>query len=91
MASTISVYDQTAQPRMLLIEDLNPQPQGLRGDVNMDNEVAINDVTALIDYLLNGDATGISLENADCNLVDGVTIADATALIDYLLNGSWPE
>jgi hypothetical protein len=75
----------------LIIEDLNPQPQGLRGDVNMDNEVAINDVTALIDYLLNGDATGISLENADCNLVDGVTIADATTLIDFLLNGSWPE
>lgn len=25
MASTISVYDQTAQPRMLLIEDLNPR------------------------------------------------------------------
>ena len=66
-----------------------PQPQGLRGDVNVNNEVTIADVTALIDYLLSGDASAISLENADCNLQDGVTIADVTALIDYLLSGSW--
>ncbi len=62
---------------------------GLRGDVNMNNEVTIADVTALIDYLLSGDATGISLDNADCNLNTDVTIADATALIDYLLSGQW--
>ena len=66
-------------------------PQGLRGDVNMDNDVSIADVTVLIDYLLSSDATGISLDNADCNLVDGVTIADVTALIDYLLSGVWAE
>ena len=65
------------------------EPQGLRGDVNMDNDVTIKDVTVLIDYLLSNDATGISLENADCNLKDGVTIADVTALIDYLLSGNW--
>ena len=65
------------------------EPQGLRGDVNMDNDVTIKDVTALIDYLLSGDATGISLDNADCSLADGVTIADVTKLIDYLLSGNW--
>ena len=64
-------------------------PVGLRGDVNMSGDVTIADVTALIDYLLSGDATGISLDNADCNLQDGVTIADVTALIDYLLSGNW--
>ena len=73
----------------LYIEDLTPAPQGLRGDVNMDNDVTIADVTVLIDYLLSGDATGISLDNADCNLQDGVTIADVTALIDFLLSGNW--
>jgi hypothetical protein len=57
----------------------------------MNNDVTIADVTALIDYLLSGDPTGISLENADCNLKDGVTIADVTALIDFLLSGVWPE
>ena len=73
----------------LYIEGETPQPQGLRGDVNLSNDVTIADVTALIDYLLSGDATGISLDNADCNLQDGVTIADVTALIDYLLSGNW--
>ena len=68
---------------------VEPQPEGLRGDVNMSNSVTIADVTALIDYLLSGDSTGISLENANCNLQDGVSIADVTALIDYLLSGNW--
>lgn len=60
------------------------------GDVNGNNEVTIADVTALIDYLLTGDASSINLENADCNGIDGITIADVTALIDYLLTGNWP-
>ena len=68
-----------------------PQPQGLRGDVNNSNDVSIADATALIDYLLSGDATGINLENADCNLSEDVSIADVTALIDYLLSGNWPN
>ena len=72
----------------LYIEDLNPQ--GLRGDVNLDNGVNIADVTALIDYLLTNNAEGISLDNADCNLDHGVNIADVTALIDFLLGGNWP-
>ena len=75
----------------LIIEDLNPQPQGLRGDVNLDGDVTIADVTALIDYLLTGDATGLSLDNADCNLDEDVTIGDVTTLIDFLLTGNWPE
>ena len=61
----------------------------LRGDVNGNNEVTIADVSALIDYLLTGDATGINMAAADCNGLDGVTIADVSALIDYLLTGSW--
>ena len=73
------------------VKEDTPEPQGLRGDVNLNNDVTIADVTALIDYLLSGDATGISLENANCNLQDDVTIADVTALIDFLLSGVWPE
>ena len=61
----------------------------LRGDVNEDGSVNIADVTALIDYLLSGDTTGINLDNADCNQDEGVNIADVTALIDYLLSGTW--
>ena len=66
-----------------------PQPQGLRGDVNDDQAVNIADVSALIDYLLTEDATGISLANADCNLDESVNIADVSALIDYLLTEQW--
>ena len=60
-----------------------------QGDANGDGVISIADVTALIDYLLSGDANGISLENADCNQDGSVTIADVTALIDYLLSGHW--
>jgi len=65
------------------------KPQFVRGDVNGNNEVTIADVSALIDYLLTGDTTGIDLAAADCNGTDGVTIADVSALIDYLLTGNW--
>ena len=60
-----------------------------RGDVNGDDSVSIGDVTALIDYLLSGDASGINMSAADCNQDNGVSIGDVTALIDYLLSGSW--
>ena len=59
------------------------------GDVNNSGDVTIADVTALIDYLLSGDASNINLAAADCNNSGDVTIADVTALIDYLLSGTW--
>ena len=62
---------------------------GLRGDVNGDGSVNISDVTALIDYLLTGNASGISLSGADCDQDSSINISDVTSLIDYLLNDSW--
>jgi hypothetical protein len=59
------------------------------GDVDMDGNVNISDVTALIDYLLSGNATGISVDNADCEADGNINISDVTALIDYLLSGQW--
>ena len=61
----------------------------LRGDVNGDVQVKINDVTALINYLLSGDASGVNLQAADCNQDGNVKIGDVTALINYLLSGTW--
>ena len=61
----------------------------MRGDVNGDGEVAIGDVSALIDCLLTGDATGINLESANCNNDSEVSISDVSSLIDFLLNGTW--
>jgi hypothetical protein len=61
----------------------------LRGDVNGDGSVNISDVTALIDYLLSGNPSGVNLTAADCNQDSSVNISDVTALIDYLLSGTW--
>ena len=61
---------------------------GLRGDVNGDGSVSINDVTALIDYLLSGYGT-VNTDNADVNQDGSVSINDVTVLIDYLLSGNW--
>ena len=61
----------------------------LRGDVNGDGDVTIADVSALIDYLLTGDPTGVNLAAANCNGDSDVSIADVSALIDFLLTGSW--
>ena len=63
----------------------------LRGDVNDDKDVTIADVSALIDYLLTGDASLINTANADTNLDTEITIADVSALIDYLLTGEWTD
>lgn len=65
------------------------EPTSVRGDVDNSGEVDIADVTALIDYLLSQNASGIDLEAANCNQDDEVNIADVTALIDYLLAKSW--
>ena len=58
---------------------------GIKGDVNGDGSISISDVTALIDYLLSGNANGISLVGADCNTDGSISISDVTALIDRLL------
>lgn len=84
----VTIYYGNAQ--VYITEMTEVAAAGLRGDVNLDEVVNIADVTSLIDYLLSGDTTGISIENANCNQDEGVNIADVTSLIDYLLSGNWP-
>ena len=69
---------------------ITEKPEASRGDVDMSGNVNIADVTALIDYLLSGDASAINLDAADCDNSGSVNISDVTTLIDYLLSGSWP-
>ena len=62
-----------------------------RGDVNMDGIVSIDDVTALIDFLLG---TGVTIDEqaADVDASGDIDINDVTALIDILLgvnNRTW--
>ena len=57
------------------------------GDVNMD------DLTALINYLLTSNSTGINMANAaSCDSPSSTTVSmdDLTALINYLLTNTWP-
>ena len=61
-----------------------------RGDLNMDGFVNMDDLTAMINYLLTNNAEGISLYNANVDLNDGVSMDDLTALINYLLTNQWP-
>ena len=58
----------------------------LTGDVNIDGEVNISDVNALIDRILNGDND----PNGDVNADGEVNISDVNALIEIILNGA-PE
>lgn len=83
--SLTDLYITNANKRALGIADVK------RGDVDGDGEVTIADVTALIDYLLSGDETGINLGASDCDLDGEITIGDVTTLIDFLLSGQWSE
>jgi len=61
----------------------------LRGDVDWDDKVNIDDLIALIDILINGKEDAMTSFLADVNLDGKVSVADITMLIDYLLSGSW--
>ena len=59
------------------------------GDVDGNGIVGMDDLTALINYLVTDDATGINLANADCDGISGVGMDDLTALINYLVYNQW--
>ena len=62
----------------------------LRGDADMDGEVNVADVTAVISYLLGNEVERFDAEAANCDLSeDGVSVSDVTVLINYLLNNNW--
>ena len=73
----------------LIVEKWTEEPTTVRGDVDMDGEISIADVTALVDYLLNGDATDISPANADTDQDNKLGISDVTELVDFLLTRQW--
>ena len=68
-------------------------PTVIRGDVNGNGFVNMDDLTALINYLVFG--TPINMANsAACSSVDDTTIVnmdDLTALINYLVYNQWAD
>ena len=64
----------------------------LRGDVDGDTHVDINDVTKLIGVVLGTTTTGYNAAAADCDVAGGsgnIDINDVTALLNFVLNGHW--
>lgn len=72
---------------ILMLAGLTAHARVVLYDANTDGAFDINDVTAVIQYVLTGDASMISLDNADVNLDINVDIVDVTTMIDRLLNG----
>jgi hypothetical protein len=70
-----------------IVEDLVPEDCP-RGDVNLDGEVNIADVNALLDIILQGSGYSPAADvNGDCE----VNIADINAVIDIILGGGAPS
>ena len=90
---TVTNVDGTATIALAEVQDMyfsnEAAPSYVRGDVDCNGTIDIADVTALIDYLLSKDATGISLEAGDCDLDGEISISDITTLIDYILSDAW--
>lgn len=63
----------------------------IAGDVDSDGWLNITDVTVLIDYLLSGNSSGVSMQGADVDGDGVVNITDVTELIDKLLNNEQPN
>ena len=64
------------------------QPSVKPGDVNGDNAISMDDLTALINYLLTNDSTGINMQGADVDGNTEISMDDLTVLINMLLTGS---
>ena len=75
--------------QIVLDENAEDAPASQRGDVDKNGSVDIDDITALIEFVLTGNGTGLDLEAANCNQAGGIDIEDVTTLINFVLNGIW--
>ena len=64
-------------------------PETIRGDIDGSGSVGISDVTAMTDYILSSDASGLNLTAGDVDGDGHITIADISDIIDYILSGTW--
>ena len=64
------------------------EPTIIPGDVNGDEIIGIDDVTAIVDLLFNGVSEENFNEGADVDSDGFITIDDVTALVDLLLSGN---
>jgi hypothetical protein len=74
------------------IDNVRLGSAAMRGDVDGDTHVDINDVTKLIGVVLGTTTTGYNAAAADCDVAGGsgnIDINDVTALLNFVLNGHW--
>lgn len=66
-------------------------PSVVRGDVNGDSNVDMDDLSLLINYLLDESTPINEMGAATCNSIDGTTVDmdDLSALINFLLTDVW--
>ena len=76
----------TPQPRTFFVYTVTPVERTiLPGDANLDGEVTIADVTAVVNRILGKNADTFSEENADVNGDGTITVADVTAVVNIIL------
>ncbi len=76
----MQVPDNSWLVNMTVVE---PQSQGVTGDVNLDGDVTTIDITCIYNYLLNGDET--YLETSDVDGDGNITTTDITVIYNILL------
>ena len=88
-----SIWSAPANQAFLASEEFNPIRLGLRGDVNRDGFVKIDDASAIIDILLDGPENmsfdpQYDYDAADFDEDGRIFVKDVSALIDYLLQNN---
>ncbi len=80
------------QSNTMEVDLFNSTPAFVRGDVSGDNNVNMDDLSLLINYLLSGNAEINTPGAASCTSADDtetVNMDDLSALINYLLTNQW--
>ena len=83
------IASNASQLQIVLDENAEDAPTSIRGDVDGNGQVEMDDLADLINYLLTNDASGIDLVAADCDPSDEINMDDLATLINYLLTNSW--
>ena len=81
------VYSSLAGARITIEGQQTPAEHG---DVDGNGVIGMDDLTALINYLVYGTTNGISMTGADVDGNGVIGMDDLTALINYLVYGQWP-
>ena len=83
-----AVYTNNTESNWSNVEEVTlfENTSSIKGDVNMDGEVNVNDVTVLINYILGKNPSPFDSVAADVNEDTAINVNDVTALINLILN-----